>query len=185
MIETTTPPFPTSLEDRLAELSEARAALMTEIESAMSAPVPHDPTRWSLAETVYHLYLAESSIARLLEKALQSGQRHARVADEQLRAEWEHIRLVLTDRQARANAPAAVMPNDAPPVAEAVERLQQSRQRLLRLLEQVSLDDLASISIPHSNEAIGRLTGAGWLTLIGYHERRHTQQIRELTAARA
>lgn len=185
MTGTTTLPFPATLGDRLGELTKARAALMTEIESALSAPAPSDPTRWSLEEIVYHLYLAESSITRMLAKALQSCERHARVADDQLRAEWERIRLLLTNRQARANAPAAVVPNNAPPVAQAVEQLMQSRQQLLQLLDQVSLDDLASISMPHPIQAIGQLTGAGWLSLIGYHERRHTEQIRELMTGRA
>jgi hypothetical protein len=50
------------------------------------------------------------------------------------------------------------------------------------MLSQVTLDELASISMPHPLEGIGTLTGAGWVSLIAYHERRHTEQIREIKA---
>lgn len=176
--------FPATLEDRLAELVEARAQLMAEIESGVSEAGASlsNSDRWSIAEVAYHLHLSEMGISKLLHKALKSGDRHERVSDERLRAEWEHIRARVGTRQPRATAPASAVPTDAPDLADAVDRLHQSRQRLFEMLSQVSLDELASISMPHPLEGIGTLTGAGWVTLIAYHERRHIEQIREIKA---
>lgn len=175
-------PYPMTLEDRLAELAQARAQLMAEIESAVSeaAASRSDSGQWSIAEIAYHLHLAETSISKLLHQALKSGQRHERVSDDQLRAEWERIRTRVGTRHTRATAPASVVPTGTPELVQVIDRLHQSRQRLLELLSQVTLDELASISLPHPLEAIGTLTGAGWVSLIAYHERRHTEQIREL-----
>jgi hypothetical protein len=175
-----------TLEDRLAELADARAQLMAELDSGATATpsAPSDSDRWTMAETAHHLHLAEAGIAGMLTKALRSGERHARVSDEHLRAEWERIRVLVGTRATRVQAPAPAVPADAPALAETVEHLHQSRQTLLEILSQASLDDLASISMPHPIEGIGNLTGAGWVSLIGYHERRHTEQIREIKAGR-
>jgi uncharacterized damage-inducible protein DinB len=174
--------FPITLEDRLAELAAARAQLMAEVQSGISGAAQPQPEsgRWSLAEVVYHLYLSEKSISRLLQKALGSGERHTRMGEEHLRAEWERIGSTVGRRERRASAPPPAVPTNAPGLEEAVELLHQSRQTLLEMLSNVTLDDLVSVSMPHPLEVIGLLTGAGWLSLIAYHEQRHTEQIQEL-----
>jgi hypothetical protein len=187
MTAATNQQFPVTLEDHLTELAEARARLLAEIGSDPSetAPALSESGRWSVAETVYHLHLAEAGISRMLEKALRSGERHSRMSDDHLRAEWERIRTLSGNRQMRANAPSSAVPANAPDLAEAIERLHQSRQKLLEILNPTSLDELASISMPHPLEGVGKLTGAGWVSLIAYHELRHTEQIREIKAGLA
>ncbi len=184
MMERKTPPYPASLEERLVELVETRTSLMVEIGSGVTEAASDSSAsgRWSIAETVYHLHRAETGITRMLQKALSSDERHERVSDEQLRSEWERIRSLTGNREARMNAPASAVPTDAPALEEATERLRQSRHKLFELLSQVSLDELASISMPHPLENMGTLTGAGWVSLIAYHERRHIEQIREIKA---
>jgi hypothetical protein len=161
-------------------LAAARAQLMAEIEHGASEAASSPEGRWSLTEIVYHLHLSEKTIGRLIQKVLDSGQRHDRASEEQLRAEWERLMQTVARRERRASAPAPAVPANAPGLSEAVELLHQSRQRLLEITAGTSLDDLASISAPHPLQAIGTLTGASWLSLIGYHDLRHIGQIREL-----
>ena len=104
------------------------------------------------------------------------------MSDDRLRAEWEQIRAVSANREMRMKAPERVVPTDAPSLAEIIDCLRQSRQKLLAMLSEVSLDELASVSMPHPLESVGKLTGAGWVSLIAYHERRHTEQIRQIKA---
>ncbi|HXF06351.1 MAG TPA: DinB family protein [Blastocatellia bacterium] len=175
---------PLTLEDRLAELAKARAELMAVLENTPAEPETGTSDRWSVAEIVYHLHLAEKSITRMLQKAIRSGPRQARASEEFLRTEWERIRSLVGSREHPATAPPAALPTDAPPLAEALARLNESRRELLELLGTVSLDDLASVSMPHPFEAIGTVTGAGWLSIIAQHELRHAEQIREITSRR-
>lgn len=173
---------PLTLEDRLAELAAARAELLAALEDIASDSVgaQGESGRWSPAEIIYHLHLAEKSITRMLQKAICSGSRLPRASEEFLRAEWERIRVLVGNREHRASAPPGALPTDAPPLAEALALLNESRRALLEFLGTVSLDDLASVSLPHPFEAIGTVTGAGWLSIIAQHELRHAEQIREI-----
>ncbi|MEW6734931.1 MAG: hypothetical protein AB1489_26815, partial [Acidobacteriota bacterium] len=72
------------------------------------------------------------------------------------------------------------LPKDAPPLTESIELLKQSRATLLEILSKTTVDELASISIPHPLKSIGNITGVGWISLIAYHEIRHINQLQEL-----
>ena len=171
---------PLTLEDRLAELTAARAELMDALKNTPAELDTGASERWSVAEIVYHLHLTEKSIIRILQKSLGSGTRHARASDDSLRAEWERIRSLIGIRDQRASAPPGVVPTGAPALTQAVALLDQSRQALLTFIGTVSLNDLASVSMPHPFEVIGTVTGAGWLSIIAQHELRHAEQIREI-----
>lgn len=172
------PPFPLTLDDRLAELFQARRCLLQVLSTA--DPCALEPGRWSAAEIVYHLHLAENSIVRLLKKRLASGNRHDPASEDRLREEWERIRSLVAERTNKARAPEFATPQHAPALAEAMHRLEESRQALLEVLGARTYNDLLSISMPHAFQAIGLLTGAGWLSLIAAHEERHSKQLREL-----
>jgi hypothetical protein len=174
--------FPASLEDRLAELEAARSHLLSLLEDSRThaASTETPPERWSVAEVVYHLYLTEKSILKMLRKALASGNSQERRNEGQLRAEWEHVRSLLGNRQLRVRAPSIAEPANPPDLGEAVRLLKQSRREVLEMLRNANLDDLGGVSMPHPFPVVGTLTGAGWLSLIAYHESRHAEQIVEI-----
>jgi DinB superfamily len=176
--------FPETLEARLDELRDAREGLLRELEPFLSNSAPNaQPAGWCAGEIAYHAHLTENSIVRLLRKFLAAPERHPPAAAAQLRAEWERIRRVVGIRDTPMQAPARVVPRDAPALAEALPLLHQSRQELLALVESVPYGDLLSISMAHPFQAVGVITGAGWLSVVAYHELRHSEQIRELGAA--
>jgi|GEM_PF-288235 len=175
--------FPATLEDRIEEIKQARAQLLAELEGCASdaALAKLAPDRWSIAEVLHHLYLAEKGIAGMLRKALSSNERHNRASDQELRAEWQRIGSVVGNREERASAPPSAVSENAPGLAEVIGLLNQSRQRLLDTIGSTDLDELSSVSMSHP--FIGPLTGAGWISLIAYHELRHVEQIREIKSS--
>jgi hypothetical protein len=177
--------FPQGLEDRLEELRRSRALLLQEIGAAKaaSAPGPSGLNAWSAAEVVYHVYLSEKSIARMLKRALESTARSTVADTGQLRAEWERIRRLIFVDRAKVQAPPRVVPENAPDLADGVELLRESRQQLLVAIGNATYDDLLSVSMPHPFQVVGTLTGAGWLSVVAYHDLRHAEQVRERGAA--
>jgi len=176
--------YPQTLEDRLAQLEMARDELLRSIENCgTQAPGrTAGQGRWSLAEIVHHLHLTEKSVLKGLRRNLNSGQRQERMGEENLRAEWERVRSLVGIRQTKQVAPPSVLPANAYGLSEAVELIKQSRLEMLETLRKLSLDDLASVSMPHPFPVIGTLTGAGWLSVIAFHELRHAEQIREMSS---
>jgi DinB superfamily len=177
--------FPQGFDDRLEELRRSRALLLQEIGAAKaaSAPGPSGLNAWSAAEVVYHVYLSEKSIARMLKRALESTARSTVADTGQLRAEWERIRRLIFVDRAKVQAPPRVVPENAPDLADGVELLRESRQQLLVAIGNATYGDLLSVSMPHPFQVVGTLTGAGWLSVVAYHDLRHAEQVRERGAA--
>lgn len=176
--------YPITVQERLAELDDARQILIAEITDKNCDPYkPDRDGRWSIAEIAYHLHLTEMSIIKMLQHTLKEGQRHERVPDDKLRMEWQGLGMALGNREMKIKAPNFVEPEKAPRLEETLQLLEQSRQALRDTVKDLSIDDLASVSVPHPVKAMGNLTGAGWLTLVGRHELRHVDQIKELKAA--
>jgi DinB superfamily len=177
--------FPQGFDDRLEELRRSRTLLLQEIEAAKTASAPglSGSNAWSASEVVYHVHLSEKSIARMLKRALESTARGTAAHAEQLRAEWERIRKLVGTSRAKMQAPPRVVPEKAPNLADGIELLRESRQQLLAAIGNATYDDLLSVSMPHPFQVVGTLTGAGWLSLVAYHDLRHAEQVRELGAA--
>lgn len=177
--------FPESLGARLEELRQARTLLL---EAAASAfPDDHvtgmNADKWSVAEIIFHLHLAEKRTLLGLQRSLDAPVRPIRIEkpnDASLRAEWDKIRSVIGARAVRVKAPPRVEPSSAPSRAEAIKLIQQSRQELLAAIQTVAYDNLLAISMPHPFSAVGSLTGAGWLSATAFHDLRHAEQIREM-----
>ena len=101
--------FPSTVQDLITEITEARRTLLDRL--AGETRLLEDPLRWSLAEIVFHLHLAERSIGRLLQKIVASGERHERRDQDHLRAEWDRVRRIAETRGTRASAPPSTQPS--------------------------------------------------------------------------
>jgi hypothetical protein len=174
--------FPASLEARLEELRRAREHLLQEVGSSPNddGATGRNPDKWSVAEIVYHLHLAEKGTLARLKRALESPGQGAAADEKVLREEWERLRTVVGTRAVKVKAPPRIAPTNAPQRSEAIALIRQSRQDLLATLQTVSYKDLLCVSMPHPFEPIGVLTGAGWLSATAFHDLRHADQIREM-----
>ena len=169
--------FPSTLEERVTELTAANECLLKEI--CDQEDIKPD-SGWSTSENAYHVYITEKGIIRMLQKAIQSSERIERKTDDALKKEWETIVSFAGNRQERFNAPSFVVPTNPPKLSDTISLLIESHANSCDFLKSTSFDELASIARPHPSEKIGLISGLGWLTLMAHHKLRHIEQIKEL-----
>lgn len=125
---------------------------------------------WSMKQVLEHLYLMEGAIANTIEKQLASG--------EEEEAKRRSIELSV-DRSTKVEAPNEFQPtDDEASILEMEEKLATSHQALQDLASQYSEAELAKKAMPHP--AFGKMSLDQWVTFVGYHEKRHIDQIREI-----
>lgn len=174
--------FPATLSDRLAALETAREMILNEISDGVDAKPENG---WSVSEITYHLYLVEKIITTGIQKTL-AAQKVERKSDEYLRFEWEQIAERVPGRKQRIVAPEGSVPANCPPLSEIPRYLKESRNALKEVLNNTTLDDLASIEIQHPVKEMGMMiSGPGWLSLLAYHDMRHLSQIQEIKQAKS
>ena len=176
--------FPATLEQRLAELAAARECLLAEISDGVDAK-PASASGWSASQVAYHVHLTEKSITAGLSKTLSEGKKEERRSDEYLKAEWEGIAERVPKRENKIVAPEPLQPIDAPALSNSVNLLKESSAALAAFVKSTTLDDLASISIPHPIHKEMLISGLGWLSLIARHDLRHLAQIKEVKQSQA
>ena len=169
--------YPRTIGERRAEVELSRGTLVSAIESARTAGFTADG--WSVAQIAYHLYLTEDSVVRMLSRSLASSERGEIATEERLIEEWERLRSLVGRRTMKAQSPTRVVPNDAPTIDEVLRLLAESRRALLGLIAGTDAVSLASIYGPHPLKAVGTLAGLSWLSMIAFHELRHSEQVRE------
>jgi len=86
------------------------------------------------------------------------------------------------DRSRKVDAPAQVTPsNEKQTLEEMKSKLAESRAALIELEETASEDKLKQKSFPHP--VFGLMDLKQWIDFIGYHEKRHQEQIEEIKTA--
>ncbi|WP_169864859.1 DinB family protein [Sutcliffiella halmapala] len=129
-----------------------------------------NPELWSVSENVEHLYLIETKIIKGLKAAIQT----------KLTVEAKDINLekLLANRTYKVKAPEDLIPTSKRYTKdELIELLKQSRSNLEAFVKEV--DDASLNQYGFNHRWIGDLSVQQWVQLIGYHERRHINQINE------
>lgn len=130
-----------------------------------------NPEQWTVSENVEHLYLFEKNILIGLQKAIQR-----KLAVEEKDVNLEKI---LANRTYKVKAPEGFVPSSHPYTkVELVKLLEQSRANLVAFIEEVDEDSIHRYGFNH--RWIGDLTVNQWLQLVGFHEQRHMEQIKEV-----
>jgi uncharacterized damage-inducible protein DinB len=134
------------------------------------------PDRWSVAETLEHITLAEDFIFqnvtdKIMKAPAGTGNRDTAKADAAVLA-------MVPDRSHKAQAPGPLVPTGRWTAAEALAHFQKSRGRTIEYLQ--STPDLRQHVI---DSPLGQpLDAYEWLLFIGAHSERHTKQILEVKA---
>jgi DinB superfamily len=135
------------------------------------------PERWSVAEVVEHIVLADALLFDTAVKAL----------DGQLDEAWnttlaktEVLRKALPNRSRRVDAPAAIKPQQAMTRAALVSRFKEQRAKALAFVRATD-KPLKAHTAP--NPFFGSLNAHQWLLYIPLHHVRHNQQIAEVKAS--
>jgi uncharacterized damage-inducible protein DinB len=133
--------------------------------------------RWSVAEVLEHIVLAE---ALLFETAVKS-------LDSQPHAKWDTIvnktaviRKAIPDRSRKVDAPAAIKPQQALTRAALLARFKEQRAKVTAYVRDTDRPLKAHTS---PNPFFGDLNAHQWLLYIPLHHLRHNQQILEVKAS--
>jgi len=169
------------IEELLEHLDEHRAVLKEAV--AHVAPYHSVPRgadgRWSVGEILDHVHRVESGFARLLTK--RAGE--ARARGDAMETETSSIMgsldsRMLTDRSRRINAPEMVIPREGATVEEGLTALDSSRAAVERALDDAN--GVALGAIRHTHPVFGEMNLYQWGLVLGYHDARHAEQIREI-----
>ncbi|HEV7474237.1 MAG TPA: DinB family protein, partial [Pyrinomonadaceae bacterium] len=130
------------------------------------------PGEWSVAEIVHHLCLVEARVIKELEGAVARPPRRVGFLRRFVPTSIVGVRLV------RVKAPKAMNPLDAPAKDTALENFERTRNSLKTLYANHGVARLRNLVFKHP--FLGEIDGVATVSFVGYHERRHYKQIREV-----
>ncbi|HZR30699.1 MAG TPA: DinB family protein [Terriglobales bacterium] len=134
------------------------------------------PDRWSVAETLEHIALAEDFLMQnIAEKVMKAP---AATANRDVTKIDAMVIAMIPDRSHKAQAPPQLVPTGRWTPAETLDHFQKSRAKTIAFLQ--STPDLRA----HVTDSpIGQqLDPYEWLLFIAAHSERHTKQIAEVKA---
>jgi DinB family protein len=134
------------------------------------------PDKWSVAETLEHIALAEDYMFGYITNMVMKAPAGARDRDV---AKMDAMVLkMVPDRSNKRQAPPELVPTGRWSPAETLAHFLKSRQRTIEFMQ--TTPDLRQHV---SDSPLGPLDGYEWLLFISAHSERHTKQILEVEAA--
>ncbi|HEV7683210.1 MAG TPA: DinB family protein [Pyrinomonadaceae bacterium] len=127
---------------------------------------------WSVAEIVHHLCLVEERIIQELKSAIAREPRRVAFFRRFIPTSIFSLRLV------RVKSPKRVTPLDAPTLEVALQNFEQVRNSLKTLCAEHGTERFRNIVF--KNFLVGEIDGVATVSFVGYHEKRHYKQIREV-----
>ena len=127
---------------------------------------------WSVAEIVHHLCLVENRVTKELEAAIAREPRRVGVLRRLLPTSIVSLRAI------RVKAPKAMNPLDAPARELAIENFDVIRSSLKTLCATHGDERFRNLVFKHP--FLGEIDGVATVSFVGYHERRHYKQMREV-----
>ena len=159
--------------DRLQKTEQELMQLVAGVTDAQWTFKPA-PERWSIAEVVEHIVLAE---AMMFDLAVRSLDRPPDPKWDATLAKTDTLRKALPNRSRRVDAPAAIKPQQAMSRADLMARYGEQRQRALAYARDSDRPVKAHTA---PNPFFGDLNAHQWLLYIPLHNERHNQQIAEV-----
>jgi DinB superfamily len=156
---------------RLDSIHQQLVGTVSSLDPTLYAQRPAEG-EWSVAEIVHHLCLVETRVVKELEGA---------IAREPKRVSFLRRFLptsIVSSRLKKVKAPAAMNPVDAPPRDRAIENYDRTRANLKALCAAHSTDRFRNLVFKHP--FLGEIDGVATVSFLGYHEKRHFKQIREV-----
>jgi hypothetical protein len=137
------------------------------------------PERWSTIEILEHLALVERRLTHFFNQWLTEA-REKGLPTEDPADPGPAVNLgVVLNRGYQITASEAVQPKGELDEAAAWTALEEARRDLKALVQETEGLPLGGIVRPHPNPVIGTLNLYQWFEFVGWHEARHTDQIRE------
>lgn len=173
------------LHPRIEELLEHLTTHRATLKAAVAHVAPYhklprsEDGRWSVGEVLDHVHRVESGFARLLTKRTAEARARGDAAETETSSIMGSVdSRLLIDRSRRIQAPEVVVPREGATVEEGLAALESSRAAVHRALDDAS--GLALGAISHTHPVFGPMNLYQWGLVLGYHDARHAEQIREI-----
>ena len=166
-----------------AHLDHHRANLRTAVEEIPPTLRNQRPTpeRWSVIELLEHLALVERRLTYLFNQWLGEAREQGLPPEDETDFDLTGSLEIVLNRNYQVTAGESVMPQGKLDEAAAWAALEEARQNLKATVLSGEGLPLGRVSRPHP--ALGPLNFYQWVEFAGWHEARHTAQIRENGAA--
>ena len=138
------------------------------------------PERWSVAQTVEHIYLAEGLLFGAVQRAMETPANPDWEA--KTKGKTEFLEKVMVDRSHKATAPESIVPTSKYSRAELMRLLKDARAKTLKFTEGTDLP-LKEHTQDHPFPVFNTLNAYQWLIYIPLHNLRHNQQVEEVKAS--
>jgi len=135
------------------------------------------PDRWSVAETLEHIALAEDFLFQNITDKIMKAP--AGAVDRDTAKIDAAILAMVPDRTQKRQAPGPLVPTGRWTAAESIDHFQKSRAKTLEFLK--STPDLRQ-HVSTDNPFQQSMDAYDWLLFIAAHSERHTKQILEVRA---
>lgn len=174
-----------ALHPRIREVITALADAQHEVERVCTTIAPDQESRrlgdgWTVAQVVEHMAIVDDGAGRIVNGIAKQVANLVETDESPVTPSL--ARYCVPDPTVRkVVAPDVVHPTSGATVAQSLARMQQSRSRLIALLESVSGTALGAASFPHP--IFGPLDGYQWALLAAQHQLRHLVQLRTILAS--
>jgi DinB superfamily len=155
-----------------ADLRAAVAEIPPELRSQRPAP-----ERWSVIELLEHLHLVERRLIHLFNQWVAEAREQGLGPGEETHPTPPVNLEVVLNRGYQVTAGESVRPQGQLDEAAAWTALEEARKDLRETV--LSLQDLPLGGVVRPHPALGPLNFYQWVEFVGWHEARHTAQIRE------
>jgi hypothetical protein len=171
-----------SLDEIFAHIDGVRTSLTNKVKELGDADLNQrcQGEGWCPEELVEHLSIVERSITNVVERLLAKSEEINRPAGADGKID-PPVKFTSAVRKAGLNkveAPERIRPQGGVPVAESLEKLEESRGYIRGLRPRMAAIDLSDAKFPHP--MMGELNLYQWLVFISEHEARHLAQIENI-----
>lgn len=151
---------------------EARVELYNEVNGLSDEELNKKAAdnQWSIKQVMEHLFLMEGAITKTIMDQLENG-KDVNAASKPIEA--------TTNRSTKVEAPDFATPNDDfATMVELKLKLTATHQGLARVAETADEKKLEAKGFPHP--VFGLVSLKQWIPFVGFHEKRHILQIKEV-----
>lgn len=169
---------PTDKDKGLQYLQQTRDGVVAATKGLSEAQMKFKPApdRWSVAETLEHIALAEDMLFGNITQNVMKAP--AGPADRDVAKIDALVTSAIPDRSHKAQAPGPLVPTGKWSAGESLDHFQKGRAKTIEFLQ--STPDLRTHAI---DSPLGqKLDAYEWLLFIAAHSERHTKQIEEVKA---
>lgn len=134
--------------------------------------------KWTVAHLVEHISMVENGIARISAKLLGEAQAKGVQSKGEAKISESFLEKAAWGRTQKFEAPERVHPSGKLTIAESLAKMDENRLKLEELRPLFESVECSDFKFPHP--AFGDMSAHEWLALIGGHELRHMQQIKNI-----